>query len=73
MYSEEEREKMGLTKLLPTSLEVALKELEDDRAWADSVLGQGYIDWFLALKRAEMNTVLKMETKERRLYMLSFF
>ncbi|CVK85546.1 hypothetical protein LB506_005574 [Fusarium annulatum] len=73
MYSEEEREKMGLTKLLPTSLEVALKELEDDRAWADSVLGRGYIDWFLAIKRAEMNTVSKMETKERRLHMLSFF
>lgn len=73
MYSEEEREKMGLTKLLPTSLEVALKELEDDRVWADGVLGQGYIDWFLALKRAEMNTVSKMEIKERRLHMLSFF
>jgi glutamine synthetase len=73
MYSDEEREKMGLTKLLPTSLEAALTELEDDRAWADSVLGQEYIDWFLALKRAEMNTVSKMETKERRLHMLSFF
>ncbi|PNP76973.1 hypothetical protein FNYG_09586 [Fusarium nygamai] len=73
MYSDEEREKMGLTKLLPTSLEAALKELEDDRAWADSVLGQGYIDWFLALKRAEMKTVSKMEIKERRMHMLSFF
>ncbi|KAF5638044.1 fluG-like protein [Fusarium sp. NRRL 52700] len=73
MYSDEEREKMGLTRLLPTSLDAALKELEDDRSWADSVLGQGYIDWFLALKRAEMETVLKMETKERRLHMLSFF
>ncbi|KAI1035364.1 hypothetical protein LB504_005902 [Fusarium proliferatum] len=73
MYSEEDREKMGLAKLLPTSLEVALKELEDDRVWADGVLGQGYIDWFLALKRAEMDTVSKMETKERRLHMLSFF
>ncbi|KAF5252394.1 hypothetical protein FANTH_2694 [Fusarium anthophilum] len=73
MYSDEEREKMGLTKLLPTSLHAALKELEDDRVWADSVLGQGYIDWFLALKQAEMKTVSKMETKERRLHMLSFF
>ncbi|KAH7466598.1 hypothetical protein FOMA001_g16340 [Fusarium oxysporum f. sp. matthiolae] len=73
MYSDEEREKMGLTKLLPTSLEAALTELEDDRAWADSVLGQEYIDWFLALKRVEMNTSSKMETKERRLHMLSFF
>ncbi|KAF4953552.1 hypothetical protein FGADI_5888 [Fusarium gaditjirri] len=72
-YSDEEREKMGLTKLLPTSLEAALKALEDDRTWADGVLGHGYIDWFLVLKRAEMNTVLKMETKERRLHMLSFF
>ncbi|KAF5566833.1 fluG-like protein [Fusarium phyllophilum] len=73
MYSDEERKKMGLTELLPTSLEAALKELEDDRAWADSVLGQGYIDWFLALKRAEMKSVSKMETKVRRMHMLSFF
>ncbi|KAF4438520.1 hypothetical protein FACUT_4795 [Fusarium acutatum] len=73
MYSDEERKKMGLTKLLPTSLEAALKELEDDRAWADSVLGQGYIDWFLALKRAQMKTVSEMQTKERILHMLSFF
>ncbi|KAF4450363.1 hypothetical protein F53441_6487 [Fusarium austroafricanum] len=72
-YSEEEREKMGMSKLLPTSLEVALKELEDDRTWADGVLGSEYVDWFLALKKAEMETVSKMETKERRLHMLSFF
>ncbi|KAF9765756.1 hypothetical protein IL306_001896 [Fusarium sp. DS 682] len=72
-YSDDEREKMGLTKLLPTSLEAALQELEDDKTWADEVLGQGYIDWFLALKRAEMETLSKMETKERRLHLLSFF
>lgn len=73
MYSDEEREKMGLTKLLPTSLEAALNELADDRAWANSVLGEEYIDWFLALKRAEMKTVSKMETRKRRIHMLSFF
>jgi glutamine synthetase len=73
MYSDEEREALGLTKLLPASLETALKELEEDKAWADGVLGHRYIDWFLVLKRAEMKTLSKMETKERRLHMLSFF
>ncbi|KAF5667205.1 fluG-like protein [Fusarium heterosporum] len=73
MYSEEEKQELGLTKLLPTTLEAALEELENDRAWASSVLGEGYVEWFLALKKAEMNTVSNMDVQERRLFMLNYF
>lgn len=72
-YSEQERETMGLTKLLPTSLDEALKELENDWAWATSVLGQEYVEWFMALKKAEIETLSKMNVKERRLMMLNLF
>lgn len=72
-YTEEEKEKLGMTKLLPKSLDTALEELEKDRAWADKALGPEYVDWFLALKRAEMKTVSEMESKQRRLHMLNFF
>ncbi|KAF4972237.1 hypothetical protein FSARC_1134 [Fusarium sarcochroum] len=73
MYSEDDRNKMGMTKLLPVSLEAALRELESDRAWAISVLGEQYLDWFLALKKREMDVVSKMDVKDRRLHMISFF
>ncbi|KAM0550344.1 hypothetical protein ACHAPJ_009015 [Fusarium lateritium] len=73
MYTEDDRNKLGMTQFLPVSLEAALKELENDRAWAISVLGAQYLDWFLALKKREMEVVLKMEVKERRLHMISFF
>ncbi|KAF4998628.1 hypothetical protein FGRMN_2954 [Fusarium graminum] len=73
MYSEEEKQELGLTKLLPTTLEAALEELENDRAWASSILGEGYVEWFLALKKAEMKTVSNMDVQERRLFMLNYF
>ncbi|KAH7183459.1 uncharacterized protein B0J16DRAFT_164363 [Fusarium flagelliforme] len=72
-YSEEEKEKMGLTKPLPTSLEEALKELENDWTWATHVLGQEYVEWFVALKKAEIESLGKMDAKERRLMMLELF
>ncbi|KAM0444589.1 hypothetical protein ACHAQK_002085 [Fusarium lateritium] len=72
-YTEEEREKLGVTKLLPKSLEAALEELEKDKAWADKALGEGYVDWFLALKRAEIKTLSETETKQRRFQLLNFF
>ncbi|KAM0354893.1 hypothetical protein ACHAPU_000730 [Fusarium lateritium] len=73
MYSEEEKQQLGLTKPLPTTLEAALEELENDRAWACSVLGEEYVEWFLALKKAEMKTVSDMDVQERRLFMLNYF
>jgi glutamine synthetase len=62
-----------MKKLLPKSLETALEELEKDKTWADNALGPEYVEWFLALKRAEMKTVSEMESKQRRLHMLNFF
>lgn len=64
---------MGLTKPLPTSLEEALKELENDWTWAIRVLGQEYVEWFIALKKAEIESLGKMDVKERRLMMLDLF
>ncbi|CEI70709.1 hypothetical protein FVEN_g806 [Fusarium venenatum] len=72
-YSEEERQKMGLTKSLPSSLEEALKELESDMDWAICVLGREYVEWFIALKKAEAEALSKMEAKERRLLLLDTF
>ncbi|KAM0279625.1 hypothetical protein ACHAO9_011604 [Fusarium lateritium] len=72
-YTEEEREKLGMTKLLPKSLEAALEELEKDKAWADKALGEEYVDWFLALKRAEIKTLSETESKQRRFQLLNFF
>ncbi|KAM0229838.1 hypothetical protein ACHAPO_009732 [Fusarium lateritium] len=72
-YSEEERQKMGLTKPLPSSLEEALKELESDIDWAIRVLGREYVEWFIALKKAEIEALSKMEVKERRLFLLDTF
>ncbi|CAG7557518.1 unnamed protein product [Fusarium equiseti] len=72
-YSDEEREKMGLMKSLPKTLEEALKELENDWTWATRVLGQEYVEWFIALKKAEIESLGKMDVKERRLTMLELF
>lgn len=72
-YSEEEREKMGLTKPVPASLYEAVKELENDLDWAIRILGREYVEWFVALKKAEIVALSKMETKERRLFLLDTF
>jgi glutamine synthetase len=64
---------MGLTEPLPTSLEEALKELESDFDWATRVLGQEYVEWYIALKKAEIQTLSKMGAKERRLLLLDTF
>ncbi|RGP78277.1 hypothetical protein FLONG3_3592 [Fusarium longipes] len=72
-YSEEEKEKMGLTTPLPSSLDEALKEFESDMDWAIRILGQEYVEWFIALKKVEIGTLSKMGAKERRLFMLENF
>lgn len=72
-YSAEEREKMGLTEPVPASLEEAVKELENDLDWAIHILGREYVEWFVALKKAEIVASSKMETKERRLFLLDTF
>ncbi|KAK6700468.1 hypothetical protein SNK05_013281 [Fusarium graminearum] len=72
-YSEEEREKMGLTKPVPASLDEAVKELENNLNWAIRILGREYVEWFVALKKAEIVALSKMETKERRLFLLDTF
>lgn len=72
-YSEEERKKMGLTKPVPASLDEAVKELENDLDWAIRILGREYVEWFVALKKAEIVALSKMETEERRLFLLDTF
>lgn len=71
--SDEQREEFGLTQPLPASLNEALEEVEKDRAWLDSVFGPDYFDWFLKLKRLEMEKLGKMEARERKLLLQKFF
>jgi glutamine synthetase len=73
MYSDEEKAALGLTRLLPTSLDAALEELEKDRPWVEGALGKEYMKWFFILKKAEMKKLAEMDADERKLLMIQHF
>jgi glutamine synthetase len=64
---------MGMTELLPKTLEEALDIFEKNREWLSGALGKEYVDWFLVLKRHELKTASGMETDARRLKMIDHF
>ena len=62
-----------MTTLLPTTLPLALEELEKSKEWAEKALIPGYLKWFLALKRHEMEKQTGMTAVERRKLLVSYF
>lgn len=71
--SEEQRQGLGITKLLPKTLEEALQEVEADMVWAESALGKEYAKWFVTLKKGEAAALSKMDVRERRTLLLQHF
>lgn len=70
MLSDEEKQQIGLTQLLPASLGEALEELEKNRTWVDGVLGADYVKWFMILKKAEMTQMSDMDQDQRKLLLI---
>jgi glutamine synthetase len=69
----EEKIKLGVTRLLPTSLKEALGELEKDREWIEGALGKNYINLFLILKRKEMEKLAQLGVDERKMLLIQYF
>jgi glutamine synthetase len=64
---------MGLTQVLPASLEEALEAFETDREWAEETWGKDYVKWFLILKRHELPQIAKMDAIVRRQHFVTYF
>lgn len=62
-----------MTRKLPHSLEEALKEVEDEREWLEKTLGKDYVNWFLVLKRGELEKLGGMDVEERRKLLVNHF
>ena len=64
---------LGITRPLPATFREALQEVRQDRAWMNGALGKEYVDWFLILKQAELETLGKMNGVDRTHLMVSHF
>ncbi len=73
MLSEEQKRELGLTQLLPASLDEALEALEKGRGWMEGALGKEYVEWFVTLKGEEMKMWKGMDIDERRLKLTTFY
>jgi glutamine synthetase len=63
--TDEERKKLGIEEKLPTSLEEALEELEEDEGLVE-MLGKEVVARFIAVKKAEADMLNGMEAHEKR-------
>ena len=73
MLSYEEREKLGLMETLPQSLEESLEAFQRSKGWMETTLGKKYTEYFVLLKREEIEMWNKMEVDARRLMMTTFY
>ena len=68
--TEEQRAEFGISKRLPNTLEKSLAELEKDEALRQG-LGAGFVDNYLAVKRAEMAKLRGFGEEKRRVWLMS--
>lgn len=67
--STEEREELGITKKLPTSIEQALEAAQKDKVLEEALEPPIY-NHYLAMKKAEQDMLNQMPEKERRIWLV---
>ncbi|KAI0150908.1 glutamine synthetase [Pestalotiopsis sp. NC0098] len=65
-----EREKLGITKMFPADLRVALEELEKDTELGD-FLNRDFVRRYIDMKTAELEMLEPMEATERRQWLIA--
>lgn len=70
LLGEEERKELGIKRLLPKGLGESLAELEKDDVLGEA-LGEGFVEDYLAVKRAEMKMLGRMGEAERRRWLIA--
>jgi len=67
---QEERENLGITERLPNTLQKSLESLSEDEALINT-LGQGLVDDYLAVKKAETEMLNGMDEQKRRIWLMA--
>lgn len=64
-----ERQRLGITEKIPKTLEASLAALEENDDMC-SILGIGFVDKYIAVKRAETKKLASMGDNERRIWLI---
>ena len=67
--TENDRKEMGVTEMLPASVEEALKALRDDEELV-GFMGEELVERYVAVKEFELDFLAKMEGEERRQWIM---